>query len=133
MKKNTHPEYQEILFVDTATGTKFVCGSTLQTKERETFEGKEYPVYRAPITSASHPFFTGETKFVDTEGRLEKFKKRYARAPQPVEEKKEEEAPKKKLKKPAVKAAAEKKPAAKKPTAKKVAAKKAAPKKTTEE
>ncbi len=129
MKKNTHPLYQDVLFVDTATGAKFVCGSTLQTKEKEKFEGKEYPVYRAPVTSASHPFFTGETKFVDTEGRLEKFKKRYARAPQKVEEKKEEEeAPKKKLKKTAVKKAAEKKPVAKKP-----AAKKAAPKKTSEE
>lgn len=137
MKKNKHPKYQEILFVDTATGTKFVCGSTLQPKETEKFEGKEYPVYRAPITSASHPFFTGETKFVDTEGRLEKFKKRYARAPQKVEEKKEEaETPKKKLKKPAAtkKIAAEKKPAAKKPAAKKPAAKKpATKKKTTEE
>lgn len=45
MKKEGHPPYQEILFVDTATGTKFICGSTLQPKEKEMFEGKEYPVY----------------------------------------------------------------------------------------
>lgn len=84
MKKDGHPPYQDILFIDTATGTKFVCGSTLQPKETETFEGKEYPVYRVPISSASHPFFTGSQQFVDSEGRVDKFRKRYARK---VEEK----------------------------------------------
>ena len=79
MKKDGHPPYQDILFVDTATGTKFVCGSTLQPKEKETFEGKEYPVYRVPISSASHPFFTRSQQFVDSEGRVDKFRKRYAR------------------------------------------------------
>ena len=59
MKKEGHPAYQDILFVDTATGTKFVCGSTLQPKATETYEGKEYPVYYASVSSASHPFFTG--------------------------------------------------------------------------
>jgi len=78
MKKEKHPDYQDVLFVDTATGKKFVCGSTLKPSETEAFEGKEYPVYRAPITSDSHPFFTGSTQFVDTEGRVDRFKKRYA-------------------------------------------------------
>lgn len=87
MKKNGHPPYQEVLFVDSATGFKFVCGSTLQTKERQTFEGKEYPVYKAPITSASHPFFTKDKKFIDSEGRVDKFIKRYAKK---VEKKQEE-------------------------------------------
>ena len=77
MKKDTHPKYQQILFVDTATGTKFVCGSTLQPEAKETFEGAEYPVYHASISSASHPFFTGSQQFVDSEGRIDKFKKRY--------------------------------------------------------
>lgn len=106
MKKDIHPNYQEILFVDTATGTKFVCGSTLQPTEKEMFEGKEYPVYRAPVTSASHPFFTGSTQFVDSEGRVDKFKKRYAavkKEEKEVEEKKEEKAPKKVVKKSAKK------------------------------
>ncbi len=78
MKKNTHPEYQDILFVDSSTGFKFVCGSTLKPKDTEEFEGKEYPVYRVPVSSSSHPFFTGSNKFIDTEGRVEKFRKRYA-------------------------------------------------------
>lgn len=101
MKKDIHPEYQEILFVDTATGAKFVCGSTLRPTEKEMFEGKEYPVYRAPVTSASHPFFTGSTQFVDSEGRVDKFKKRYAtvKKEEKGEEKKEEKSPKKVIKK----------------------------------
>ena len=44
MKKDTHPTYQDVLFVDSASGHRFVCGSTLQTEAKEKFEGKEYPV-----------------------------------------------------------------------------------------
>lgn len=78
MKKNAHPKYQKVLFVDSATGHRFVCGSTLQPKEKEVFEGVEYPSYRLAISSASHPFFTGSQGLVDAEGRVDKFKKRYA-------------------------------------------------------
>lgn len=77
MKKNTHPEYKKVLFVDSSTGTKFVCGSALKTDETETFEGKEYPVCRVSVSSASHPFFTGSKQLVDAEGRVDKFRKRY--------------------------------------------------------
>lgn len=77
MKKDKHPKYQTILFVDSATGKKFLCGSTLQPKEKETFEGKEYPVYRLAISSFSHPLYTGDKKVVDAEGRIQKFQKRY--------------------------------------------------------
>ncbi len=78
MKENTHPPYQDILFVDSATGYSFVCGSTLQPKETEVFEGKTYPVFRVPVSSASHPFFTKSKQLVDSEGRVDKFTKRYA-------------------------------------------------------
>ena len=78
MKKNTHPDYQDVLFVDSSTGHKFVCGSTLKTDETETFEGKEYPVCRVSVSSSSHPFFTGSKQFVDAEGRVDKFRKRYS-------------------------------------------------------
>jgi large subunit ribosomal protein L31 len=77
MKKQGHPPYQDVLFIDSSTGYKFVCGSTLQPKEREMFEGKEYPVFRMAISSASHPFFTGAKQFIDSEGRVDKFTKRY--------------------------------------------------------
>lgn len=78
MKKNTHPKYQKVLFVDSSTGRRFVCGSALQSKEVETFEGVEYPVCRLSVSSYSHPFFTGSKALVDAEGRVDKFKKRYA-------------------------------------------------------
>lgn len=82
MKKNAHPKYQKVLFVDSATGYRFVCGSTLQPKETEVFEGVEYPVYHLSVSSASHPFFTGSKSLVDAEGRVDKFKKRYTAAAQ---------------------------------------------------
>lgn len=79
MKKETHPPYQKVLFIDSASGHRFVCGSTLQTEARETFEGVEYPVSYLSISSSSHPLFTGSTKHVDSEGRVEKFKKRFGK------------------------------------------------------
>lgn len=79
MKKDTHPNYQEVLFIDSASGHRFVCGSTLQTDAKETFQGKEYPVSYLSISSSSHPFFTGSKQLVDSEGRVEKFKKRFGR------------------------------------------------------
>lgn len=89
MKKDRHPKYQLVLFVDSSTGRKFVCGSTLQTDEREMFEGIEYPVCRVSVSSSSHPFFTGSKQFVDAEGRVDKFRKRYAK-PGKKEQKAEE-------------------------------------------
>jgi len=99
MKKKTHPKYQEILFVDSSTGHKFICGSTLQPKETEEFEGKAYPVYRVPISSASHPFFTGSKQFIDTEGRVNKFSKKYARKKEETLKEKEKQIEAKPLKK----------------------------------
>jgi large subunit ribosomal protein L31 len=86
MKQEIHPEYQEVLFVDTSNGEKFLVGTTLKSDETETYEGKEYPMVRIPVSSASHPFFTGSQQFLDTEGRLERFKKRYARPSKKKEE-----------------------------------------------
>lgn len=94
MKKDTHPPYQDVLFVDSATGHKFVCGSSLQPKQKEMYEGKEYPVYYVSVSSSSHPFFTGSKQFIDTEGRVDKFLKRYAAKPQAAPEEKKEPAKK---------------------------------------
>jgi large subunit ribosomal protein L31 len=79
MKKNTHPNYRKVLFIDSSTGKKFLIGSTLETKETQVHEGVEYPVCHISVSSASHPFFTGSNKFVDSEGRVDKFLKRYKR------------------------------------------------------
>lgn len=85
MKENIHPPYQDVLFVDSATGKKFVCGWAHLPKERETFEGRELPVYKLSISSASHPFFTGDSKLVDSEGRVDKFQKKYLKKKQEEE------------------------------------------------
>lgn len=77
MKKGKHPEYQDILFEDSSNGFRFICGSTLKPKETAVYEGKEYPIYRVSVSSASHPFFTGSQQFVDSEGRVDKFHRRY--------------------------------------------------------
>ena len=126
MKKNIHPKYQKVLFVDSATGHRFVIGSTLQSKEKETFEGVEYPMYRLSVSSSSHPFFTGSKALVDAEGRVDKFKKRYGSATsqpgmhamedKPAQEQQvhAKEAPKPAAAKPAAKSAAK---AAAKPAA----------------
>ena len=86
--------------MDSSTGYRFIIGSSLQTKEKEVFKGKEYPVCHLSTSCYSHPFFTGSNKFVDAEGRVDKFKKRYSAAAQqkvaPVKEEKKEEEPKKK-------------------------------------
>lgn len=96
MKDNIHPPYQEVLFVDSSTGFAFVCGSTMQPKETETFEGKTYPVVRLATSSASHPFFTKSKQFVDAEGRVDKFNKRYTAKTVQVSENSAESAEKKK-------------------------------------
>ncbi|BAE81122.1 50S ribosomal protein L31 [Chlamydia felis Fe/C-56] len=87
MKKNTHLDYKQVLFVDSSTGYKFVCGSTYQSDKTEVFEGQEYPVCYVSVSSSSHPFFTGSKRLVDAEGRVDKFLKRYSnvKPAQPVQ------------------------------------------------
>ena len=78
MKKDIHPQYNEVVFWDTTSDYKFLTKTTLQSKEKTTWtDGKEYPVIKVEVSSASHPFFTGKKMFVDSAGRLEKFKKKY--------------------------------------------------------
>ncbi len=82
MKKDTHPEeYRQVIFEDVTSGKRFLIGSTINTKKTDTWDdGKEYPVFQVEISSASHPFYTGQSKIVDTAGRVERFKTRMAKA-----------------------------------------------------
>ncbi len=92
MKQDIHPEYKEIIFLDMSSGKKFLCRSTAKTSEEVEFEGKKYPCMKISISSDSHPFYTGDQTFVDTEGRVDKFRKRYERkAEVQADSKKEEE------------------------------------------
>ena len=81
MKKGIHPEYKEVIFHDTSSDFKFKSRSTLISKETIKWEedGKEYPVIKVEVSSASHPFFTGKKLFVDTAGRVEKFQRKYGK------------------------------------------------------
>ncbi len=82
MKKDIHPQnYRPVLFIDNSNGAEFVIASTVATTEtKKAKDGKEYPLYRLEVSSASHPFYTGNEKSLDTAGRAEKFKARVAKA-----------------------------------------------------
>ncbi len=80
MKKDIHPEYREVVFHDTSSDFKMLTKSTLHSKETTKWEdGKEYPLIKVEVSSASHPFFTGKKLFVDTAGRVEKFQRKYGK------------------------------------------------------
>lgn len=80
MKKDIHPaEYRQVIFEDSASGAKFLIGSTIETTETALFEGKKYPKATVEISSASHPFYTGEDRTLDKAGRVERFKQRAAK------------------------------------------------------
>ena len=81
MKKGLHPEnYRFVVFKDMSNGVSFISRSSANSKEMITWEdGNEYPVIKLEISSASHPFYTGQNVLVDTAGRIDKFKKRYAK------------------------------------------------------
>lgn len=78
MKKDLHPEYQQVIFLDTSSDYKFLSGSTKSSDEMMTWEdGNEYPVIRVEISSDTHPFYTGKQKADRVGGRVDRFKKKY--------------------------------------------------------
>ncbi|MYC66625.1 MAG: type B 50S ribosomal protein L31 [Acidobacteriia bacterium] len=80
MKPSIHPEnYREVVFRDVTTNTEWITRSTAKTDKTTTIDGKEYPLYDLAISSHSHPFYTGKRKLVDSEGRIERFNKKYGR------------------------------------------------------
>ena len=78
MKAEIHPEYNPVVFVDMTTGKRFITRSTKTSDKKETIDGVEHSVISIGVTSDSHPFFTGLAQFVDTEGRIDKFQKKFA-------------------------------------------------------
>ena len=81
MKKGIHPEnYRTVVFKDFSTDDAWLGRSCAPTKDTITWDdGTEYPLVKLEISSASHPFFTGKMKFVDTAGRIDKFNKKFAK------------------------------------------------------
>ena len=82
MKSSIHPtNYRPVVFSDDVAGFAFLTQSTAQTDDTIKWEdGNEYPLVKVHISSASHPFFTGEEKIIDTEGRVDRFKAKFAAA-----------------------------------------------------
>lgn len=81
MRKDIHPDsYRLVVFKDMSNETSFICKSTAETKDTITYEdGNEYPLVKLEISNTSHPFYTGKQQFIDTAGRIDKFKNRYAK------------------------------------------------------
>jgi large subunit ribosomal protein L31 len=80
MKKEIHPNYNEVVFWDLSCDFKFLTRSTMSSKETIKWEdGKEYPVIKIEVSSQSHPFFTGKKMILDTAGRVDKFNQRMAK------------------------------------------------------
>ena len=80
MKPEIHPEYRPVVFMDASADYKFLTRSTLDSNETIEWEdGNTYPLVRVEMSSASHPFFTGKQKLVDSGGRIDRFERRYGK------------------------------------------------------
>jgi len=83
MKADIHPDYRAVVFQDVTSDFKFLTRSTLAARSKDTItweDGNEYPLVKIEVSSATHPFYTGQNKILDTSGRVDKFRKRYAQA-----------------------------------------------------
>jgi len=82
MKKDIHPNnYRLVIFTDDSSGERFLIGSTVHTDKTDKWDnGTEYPMVQIDVSSASHPFYTGQEKVMDTAGRVERFKARASKA-----------------------------------------------------
>jgi len=82
MKKDIHPEnYRKVIFHDNSNNERILVGSTVETTETDKWtDGNEYPLKKMDVSSASHPFYTGQEKSLDTAGRVDRFKQRVAKA-----------------------------------------------------
>ena len=80
MKADIHPEYKEVVFQDVSSDFAILTRSTIKSRETIKWEdGKEYPLVKVEVSSASHPFYTGKHKILDSGGRVDRFKKRYGK------------------------------------------------------
>ncbi len=77
MKPEIHPKYHKVIYIDSATGTEWTSRSTITSKETRELDGQEVPVVRLEISAVSHPFWTGKMRELDTDGKIERFRKRY--------------------------------------------------------
>lgn len=79
MKKKIHPKFEEVVFKDVSTQFQIITQSTVKTKKTVEIKGKTYPLVTFDVSSSSHPFYTGKQRLIDTEGRAERFRKKYSK------------------------------------------------------
>ena len=79
MKPGIHPEYRKVLFIDSATGDEWMTRSTLSSNETREIDGEEVQVVKLEISSYSHPFWTGKMRELDSDGKIDRFRRRYAK------------------------------------------------------
>jgi large subunit ribosomal protein L31 len=77
VRAEIHPQYHDVIFVNSATGEEWVTRSTMTSKETRDIEGVEVPVVRLEISAVSHPFWTGKMRELDADGKIDRFRKRY--------------------------------------------------------
>ncbi len=77
MKADIHPEYRHVVFRDISCDFEFLTRSTIETDKTAEFEGTEYPLVVIDISSQSHPFYTGNQKIMDIEGRVDRYYRKY--------------------------------------------------------
>ena len=79
MKKGTHPELNNVVFIDASSGDEIITRSTQSSGETRDINGVPHYVIKSDITSYSHPFYTGTQRVLDAEGRVDRFKRKYGR------------------------------------------------------
>jgi len=79
MRDGIHPDYHKVLFVDSATGDEWLSRSTLTSNEKREIDGEQVPVVKLEISAYSHPFWTGTLRELDADGKIDRFRRRYAR------------------------------------------------------
>jgi len=77
VKDGIHPDYHNVLFIDSATGEEWVTRSTMTSREKREVDGEEMPVVKLEISSLSHPFWTGTARELDSDGKIDRFRRRY--------------------------------------------------------
>ena len=80
MKEGIHPDYHDVLFIDSATGDEWVTRSTLTSSATREVDGVELPVVKLEISSHSHPFWTGTMRELDADGKIDRFRRRYGKS-----------------------------------------------------
>jgi large subunit ribosomal protein L31 len=79
MKKDIHPNYRDVVFKEVSCDFEIITKSTIKTNDKITLAGVEYPLFKVDISSGSHPFYTGTQRVMDTEGRVDRFNKKYGK------------------------------------------------------